>query len=154
MQYIYIQTTYIYQRRGENRPGEERERRGERREEWRGGERRDLLCMCWFFSFPRGRLWEKHGGRRAPSCAKLGWNSTPVRLMLQRVAVTASSSLSGSKSCGRATAPHRASRPLGSNDLPLPTPSPARRLSWGAGATSTATSTISGRERGCRRRAA
>ena len=76
--YIYIQTTYIHQRRGENRPGEERERRGERREEWRGGERRDLLWVCWYLSFPRGRLWEKHGGRRALSCAKLGWNSTPA----------------------------------------------------------------------------
>ena len=151
--YIYIQTTYIHQRRGENRPGEERERRGERREEWRGGERRDLLWVCLYLSFPRGRLWEKHGGRRALSCAKLGWNSTPVRLLLQRVAVTASSSLSGSKSCGRATAPHRASRPL-SSDIALPTAAPARRLSWGAGATSTATSTFSGRERGCRRRAA
>ena len=152
MIYTYKQHTYI---RGEERTGQERKERGEERGERNGEEERGETCYgCVGTSVSREVGSGKNTGGGGRSHAQSWAGIQHQRLLLQRVAVTTSSNLSGSKSCGRATAPHRAPRPLGSNDLPLPTPSPARRLYWGAGATSTATSTISGRERGCRRRAA
>ena len=152
---IYIHTNNIHtseERREQARRGKREERREERGMERRREERLAMYVLVSSVSREVGSGKNTGGGGRSHAQSWAGIQHQ--RLLLQRVAVTASSSLSGSKSCGRATAPHRAPRPLGSNDLPLPTPSPARRLSWGAGATSTATSTISGRERGCRRRAA